>query len=130
MPATTADRSLAVQQGLPARLSDRYDEPGWLRDLRRSWWERHEATPMPTGSEEEWRRVNLSGLPLEAELLLPAIEASGQPSAGDEGAEPGAAGVLTMHDGAELANRVEERWAGAGVIFTDLATAVREHPDL
>jgi Fe-S cluster assembly protein SufD len=84
-------------------LAERRGEPGWLHDLRRAWWTRAEATSFPTGQEEEWRRTSLKDLPRNGALLE---EAQFRP---------------------EVPNvRLEER----GVVFTDLATAVREHPDL
>ncbi|PZR63981.1 MAG: Fe-S cluster assembly protein SufD [Chloroflexi bacterium] len=85
------------------RFSERHYEPSWLRDLRSAWWQRYQDTPLPSGQEEEWRRTPLADLPRNAELLLdaPATELD--------------------HD-ADLAAR--------GVIFTDLRTAVREHPEL
>jgi Fe-S cluster assembly protein SufD len=86
-----------------ARISDHLDEADWLRSLRADWWARAEATPPPTGQEEEWRRTDLAALPRDAALLsdAPQVEA-------------------TLPAGA----------AEAGVILTDLRTAVREHPDL
>ena len=38
----------------------------WLRDLRAGWQRRLEATPRPTGQEEEWRRTSLDELPWDA----------------------------------------------------------------
>ncbi len=86
-----------------ARISELGDEPDWLRGLRRQWWERASSTPPPSGQEEEWRRTSLDALPREAELLVdaPHLEVHLPPGA-----------------------------AEAGVILTDLRTAVREHPDL
>jgi Fe-S cluster assembly protein SufD len=86
-----------------ARISDHLDEPEWLRSLRAGWWTRAEATPPPTGQEEEWRRTDLAALPRDGALLseAPWLEATLPPGA-----------------------------AEAGVILTDLRTAVREHPDL
>jgi Fe-S cluster assembly protein SufD len=83
------------------RLS--HGEPGWLRDLRAQWWRRVEEHPWPDPSEEEWRRTSLDGLPREAGLLLDPPLATYQ---------------------------LDPLLAERGVIFTDLATAVREHPDL
>jgi len=79
------------------------DEPGWLRALRADWWSRVEANPWPTGAEEEWRRTSLDGLPREGGLLLDAP-------------------VATYELDPQLARR--------GVIFSDLAGAVREHGDI
>ncbi len=93
----------AIDAEAIGRISDRYDEPAWLRSLRARWWQRAATTPQPTGQEEEWRRTSLDGLPRSAELLLgaPALETNLPPAA-----------------------------AEAGVILTDLRTATREHPQL
>jgi Fe-S cluster assembly protein SufD len=99
--------SLPTAQTLDAdaisRIGDLLDEPDWLRALRAEWWRRAEATPPPTGQEEEWRRTDLAGLPRAGELLLdpPALE-------------------VTLPAGA----------SEAGVLVTDLRTAVREQPEL
>ena len=79
------------------------DEPGWLRTLRTDWWTRVEADPWPTGAEEEWRRTSLDDLPRDGGLLLDAPIATYE---------------------------LDPALAARGVIFSDLATAVREHGDL
>ncbi len=84
-------------------ISQANHEPDWLRDLRRSWWERAEATPWPTGKEEEWRRTSLDKLPRDVELLL---------------------------DPPRIVCELDEELARAGVVFSDLRDAVREHPEL
>jgi Fe-S cluster assembly protein SufD len=78
-------------------------EPGWLASLRAGWWRRVEANPWPTGAEEEWRRTSLDALPRDGGLLL-------DPPTANYDLDP------------QLAER--------GVIYSDLATAVREHGDL
>ena len=83
-------------------FSEANDEPGWLRELRRSWWQRAEATPWPK-DEEEWRRTSLDKLPRDVELLVdpPLVQC-----------------------------QLDEVLAAAGVIFSDLRDALRDHPDL
>ncbi|MGH2385640.1 MAG: SufB/SufD family protein, partial [Candidatus Limnocylindria bacterium] len=100
---TLTQTASALDAGAIGRISDRFDEPDWLRALRARWWEAADQTPPPTGQEEEWRRTSLEVLPRDAELLLdaPAFE-------------------IHLPAGA----------AEAGVILTDLQTAVREHPEL
>ncbi len=100
MPASTAT---ALDAGAIARLAEARGEPDWLRDLRVGWWRRAEELGWPTGQEEEWRRVSLADLPRDGDLLP---DAEFRPYAPDT------------------------RLAEQGVIFTDLASAVREHPDL
>ena len=49
-PATTV---AALDAAAIRRLSESMGEPGWLTDLRLEWWARVEATPAPSGLEEE-----------------------------------------------------------------------------
>jgi Fe-S cluster assembly protein SufD len=83
-------------------ISEANHEPTWLRDLRRSWFERAEATPWPK-DEEEWRRTSLDKLPRDVELL----------------ANPPRVDCV-----------VNEDLLRAGVVFGDLRDALRDHPDL
>ncbi len=98
-------RSEATRLDLDAVLavSEANREPDWLRELRRAWWQRAEATPWPTGKEEEWRRTSLERLPRDVDLLL---------------------------DPPRTEIRLDESLAAAGVVFADLRDAVREHPEL
>lgn len=93
----------ALDAAAIARISDHFEEPDWLRELRAAWWARAEATPPPTGQEEEWRRTDLTGLPRQAPLLI---------------------------DAPSMRYALEPDLADAGVIFTDLVSAVRLHPEL
>jgi Fe-S cluster assembly protein SufD len=86
-----------------AAISDRLGEPDWLRQLRATWWERADATPWPTGQEEEWRRTSLAELPRDAALLTEAPQ---------------------VHCA------LDDELRDAGVIFSDLRTAVAQHPEL
>src|SRR5438046_3443845 len=96
-------RPLPLDAAVIGGISERLGEADWLRELRRSWLQRALETPLPTGQEEEWRRTSLKELPRDGALLE---QAEFRPE---------------LPDG-----RVAER----GVVFTDLATAAREHPDL
>jgi Fe-S cluster assembly protein SufD len=103
MTSTLPAPPTALEPGAVGGFSDRFGEPNWLRELRADWWRRAEATPWPSGLEEEWRRTSLNELPRDRELLT---EVDFRPVLPDP--------------------RLTER----GVVFTDLGSAVREHPDL
>jgi Fe-S cluster assembly protein SufD len=100
---TTAATALTLNAEAIGRISDHLDEPDWLRALRARWWQRAETTPPPTGQEEEWRRTDLAGLPRDGSLVMdaPMMEVTIPPQALE-----------------------------AGVLLTDLRTAIREHPEL
>jgi Fe-S cluster assembly protein SufD len=112
------------------RLLERRDEPGWMRERRLEAWRTFEALPMPTQQDEEWRRTSLRALKLDkltpeaaptapAGSLLPAAEQRDD-----------FAGYLALHDGQVVERQLQGDLGARGVIFTDLATAVREHGDL
>src|SRR4051794_38447260 len=46
-------------------LSQRKNDPDWLRALRQRAWELYEEIPLPSRTDEEWRRTDLSGLNLQ-----------------------------------------------------------------
>jgi len=95
--------SEALDAAAIERITSERDEPAWLGELRRTWWERAAAAGWPTGQEEEWRRTSLGGMPRDGELLLVPPP---------------------------TAHTLDESAIRAGVIFTDLSSAVRDHPDL
>jgi len=95
--------AMTVQTAPGLGVPVRAAEPEWLAALRSDWWRRVEADPWPTGAEEEWRRTSLDGLPRDGGLLL----------------DP----PMATYD-------LDPQLAGRGVIFSDLATAVRDHGDL
>ena len=136
-----ARRSAPLGAELVEQISAALDEPEWLRALRRNWWDRYERTEFPTGAEEEWRRTSLKALPLGAEVGLPPAAGKSEPAAEagavaaldklpeewrDRGLEQGS--LLTL-DGEVVYRRLAPELEEAGVVFSDLAIAVREHPD-
>lgn len=84
-------------------LSERLAEPVWMREFRLAAWDVYTQLPPPSPTDEEWRRTDLSGLRLDAFRPDPETVSGPHP------------------DGAALP---------AGVIFTSMRAAVREHPDL
>ncbi len=101
-------------------------EPAWVTEFRRQAWDLYTTMDLPARTDEAWRRTDLAGLDLGA--LTPDLPA------GHENAVPAAlAGMIG--DGHTLVLRngqVVHRPAGlpAGVIATDMETAVREYETL
>jgi Fe-S cluster assembly protein SufD len=94
---------MAIDHSIRPAAAPAEREADWLRDLRAEWHSRLEATPAPSGQEEEWRRTSLDGLPWEArEAAVPA------------------AGIFDL----------PPHLAEAGVVFGDLASVAAERPEL
>jgi Fe-S cluster assembly protein SufD len=114
---------------------------GALDGFRRRAWEAYKSLPLPTMNEEAWRRTDLRALPA-ADFRLPAegayrdltpvpAELLKPLTADQHGGQ-----IVLLPGGARLdpstgsGQRLDPALAAQGVIFTDLQTAEREHPEL
>lgn len=129
--ALSIDKATGFTQDVVLGLSALKDEPQWLREKRLHAWRLYEETPMPF-----WRRTDLSGLKLDSLTPYRAPTMTGGPFAGLPAAmrlaedERWSAGAIVQRDSAEVWRSLDKTLAATGVIYTDLATAVRRHPDL
>ena len=113
-------------------LSQAKNEPAWMLDLRLKAWRFFEEIPWPTGAEETWRRTKLTGFKFEeyqpvnggtAAEILPAEVAKSL-------AEIESVGALAIVDGATAKYELDAGLTARGVIFSDLHSAARQHPEL
>lgn len=123
-------------------LSTTLNEPGWLTEMRKTAWSVFEETPMPTTSDEDWRRTDLRRVKwqnfkrAEPASFAPAAglveDISGLPADVRDAIEENhaAAGRLVIANGRVVYQELDPALAEQGVIFTGLSTAVAEHPEL
>ena len=108
------------------------DEPDWLRTRRREALEVLKATPWPSAKDEEWRRTDVRAFKPDAFAPPARSDAPGDDSA----ALAPVWETLSGHyaTGVEQVNGLATRSPDAsrlgGAVFVDLATAVKEHPEL
>jgi len=116
-------------------------ETGASRDARMRGWELYESLPMPARTDEEWRRTDLRGLKLDrlrpaagvedpGIAPLQALEEAGVEDAAAQIALGPNAGVIVQRDASTILTTLDPEVAAKGVIFTDLAKAYSEHPEL
>jgi Fe-S cluster assembly protein SufD len=106
-------------------LAALHGEPEWLRARRREAFAAYERLPIPSRSEEEWRRTDVRQLDLDA---FEAFERA-------DGAAPtdpieDTAGVLRQRGSEPGAVELAPDVAARGVLFMPLSQAAKEHPDL
>ena len=115
-------------------ISESMAEPDWLRDKRLEAWALAESMPMPTTSDEPWRRTDLravnwaqTAVPFSRNgaAITSVPEELYAPLIGDE-----QAGLLVYVDGQLVHQRTSAELADKGVIFADLRTAWEEHREL
>ena len=118
-------------------LSRRKQEPDWVRQARLAAWNTYERLPMPKRTDEEWRRTDLRGLKLDRLVPFAGLDAERVPELDgllteqDGSLSAGRhAGVVVQRDAATLFAEIDPNAAEQGVIYCDLDTAIREHPDL
>lgn len=110
------------------QLAASKNEPAWMLDFRLRAWQIFEMLPMPGRTDEEWRRTDLSKLRLAD--LVPYAPATGANVESPLRLNGHAGGLLTQENSVNVERSLQAQLAEQGVIFTDLDTAVREHPDL
>jgi Fe-S cluster assembly protein SufD len=110
------------------QLSASKNEPDWMRESRLRAWQIFEMLPMPTRQDEEWRRTDIGKLKLD-DLALYAAP-SGAEVESPLRLDGNNAGLLTQQNSASVDRSLREELGRQGVIFTDLDSAVRQHPDL
>jgi Fe-S cluster assembly protein SufD len=105
----------------------------FIHNYRERAWGAFETLPMPTLTDEPWRRTDIRGLeqgrfrlpqPDEYQALPAAPERLLQPLIGDEHGGQ----IVTLPGG--VRKDLNADLAAKGVIFTDLLTAERDHAEL
>ncbi len=132
--AAEAAREFTFSRELIPGLSEDGRAPEFLRAYRQRAWEAYQALPMPTTSDEAWRRTDIRGLRLgefrlpqpDAYLELPGAPASLLHPVADEEQ----AGQIVLLPGGKTEAWLDAELARRGVVFSDLATAERQHPEV
>ncbi|MGC4378752.1 Fe-S cluster assembly protein SufD [Fictibacillus sp. Mic-4] len=127
----SVDTSFKFDKDYVSKFSSERQEPSWLAELRLQALEQAQSLPMPKPEKtkiDNWNftefKHEVSGNKQVAFHELPeAIQAL-------IGKEEEAGSVLVIRNGAVAYHSVTEELKDKGVIFTDFATAVREHGDL
>lgn len=114
-------------------LSEKHNEPLWLREARLASWEVYEDLPMPSLKDEDWRRTDYRHIRWEE--ASPLIQANGAtlesvPASNRESLLGNEGGTLIFVDGKLVQHQLSDELKAQGVIFTDLLTAAKEHENL
>lgn len=104
-----------------------------IDSYREKAWKIYQETGIPTTREEAWRRTDIRGLRLEKFKLLNENQKASINDIPENLLEPVAdgdhGGQIILY-GNEYIHRLDENLLKNGVIFCDLLTAEREHPQL
>ncbi len=118
-----------LDQGLIAALSDRSGDPAWLRERRLAAWNRSQELPAPAYERTHLKDNQFFGFALAAPAS-PARSWDELPAAlREQVGDPSGRALVVIANGTTVYRQVPQGLP-AGVIVTDLATAVREHADL
>jgi len=134
--ATLSKTGTGLTKDAIEALSKIKQEPAWVLARRLEAWHLYEETPMPAPNDELWRRTPLKDLTLESVVpfvegdqkrdALKALPEKFQQVARDQNA----AGILAQYNSSGAYMRLADDLKKRGVIFCDIDTAIREHPEL
>ncbi len=126
--AALTDAAALTSEALEALIA-RYDEPEWLAEERRAAWRTYEATPFPSNRDERWRYTELGRFALDGlELVTGPRDRAVSERIGMRITDSDAEGTQVFKGG-EVVHQ-DRRLRQAGVIFTDLRSALRDHQEL
>ncbi len=115
-------------------LSQSHNEPDWLADARLAAWDVYESLPMPSLKAEEWRRTDYTKIDWASAGTITPSHGIGYDVIPAENRVPlvgnQQGGMLAFVDGEIVQYEINPALSAQGVIFTDLATAAREHEAL
>jgi Fe-S cluster assembly protein SufD len=129
--ALTIEKTTGFTKETVSELSALKGEPDWLLEKRLMAWRIYDETPAPF-----WRRTDLSSLKLNDLIPYSASGMSGGPLAGLPAEmrlaedERWSAGAVVQRDSTEVWRSLDKSLEAKGVIYTDMATAVRKHPEI
>ena len=108
------------------------NEPSWMLEFRLAAWREFEAMAWPKATDEAWRRTRLTGFRLDKfqPTATPDPAAAVSAVIQTELDEMASAASMVFQDGGVIYTDLTEDLASKGVVFTDLQTAVHEHPEL
>ncbi|MEX2425515.1 MAG: Fe-S cluster assembly protein SufD [Thermomicrobiaceae bacterium] len=137
MEASVQEATKGFSRRAAEELSLRRGEPDWIRELRLAAWDTYEDIPMPKRTDEEWRRTDIRRIPIDD--VVPFTELQNKVSTRDElpagvlssiPSDTDDSGLNVQVDSSTVYSAVQDSVSQQGVIFTDLATAIEQHPEL
>ncbi len=121
------------------QISEQKKEPGWMTDFRLRALEIFERLPLPKWgadlSKLDINDIHYYLKPLEEQhtswdqvpdRIKTTFEKLGIPQA----EQKFLAGVGAQYESEVIYKRLQKKWADQGVVFTDMSTGLREHPEL
>ena len=127
-----ASNEFAFTSAMIPALDPNWSGSEFLREYRKQAWDACVRLPMPTLRDEAWRRTDLRALDAGAFRLPRASDSPGLPAAPRRLLRP----LVDQAHGGQLVMQpkgiryhLDTSLAEKGVIFTDLTTAEKQHPD-
>jgi Fe-S cluster assembly protein SufD len=129
-PTLPVKEFLFSEDMIPA-LSEGWSGSEFIRTYRKQAWNNYLSAPMPAITDEAWRRTDIHALNAGSFRIISRGEAAQTPPAELlaplAGASHGGQVVLTPQ-GVKI--DLDQDMVQKGVIFTDLATAERQYPEI
>lgn len=131
--AATALQGFAFTKDMIPSFANGAKEATFLRSYRQQAWKQFESLGLPQITEEAWRRTDIRGLNAGAFKLADKKAAAKLPTVPARLLKPlagkGHGGQIILGP-SKISIELSKAIAKQGVVFTDLATAAKKHPQL
>lgn len=108
--------------------------PDFISNYRAKSWDAFDQTPMPTTTDEPWRRTDIRSLDAGTFKLPDQNNSSNLPQVPKELLQPlvsdQQSGQIVLMPGNGVQANIYPELTSKGVIFADLASAQKEHPEI
>lgn len=115
-------------------IASEIDIPAFIKEYRNMAWAAFKRIEMPTTNDEPWRRTDLRGLAAGSFNLPDQTQIKGLPKTPDELLTPlvgdQQSGQIVLNPGIAVQSDKNPELEKSGVIFTDIATAILDYPDV
>jgi len=111
-------------------ISQQLGEPAWLTERRLQAWKTYQSLPMPSMSDEAWRRTDIRSLPADQVRLWVASEIPVDSEIMEPLLNEEHGALIIQQPGKAPFMQIPPALEQQGVIFTDWSTAARKHAGL
>lgn len=125
------DTTLHIDRDVISRISKEKNEPDWLRDIRLKAFEAYQSMGLPKLEKTKIDKWNLEGtLDDSPEVPIRSFDQFPENLQQLIGPDMTERSLIVQKNSRVVFEQLSKELSSAGVIFTDMDTAIREHGDL
>lgn len=124
------DTTLRIDENVVRQISKEQQEPQWMLDFRLKGLELASTLPLPQLEKTKIGKWNMEGAPFQQAIKITSLEQLPEDLKQLLTNDSEDRNLIVQNNATIAFHQLSAQLASQGVIFTDLATALHQHPDL